>query len=212
MKGLLPFDLEYNEDVSVRLGIGLGYGNVHFDEFGISRRQLDGGGMVRGLLYYNAVGDHMNVAARLCGIAHTELSDVDVIDRPSFDSKSSHGLAEVLDYPALNYLAPIVTTKPMALWQSQGLLPHPSFTTVRLKGVGNRIPILEIWPKSLDLRLRPEEAARSSRFSPEKVFSLMQEVTDDSFYAAQTKEIGHSETEIVNRLIESLSSEIREID
>ena len=213
MKGLLPFDLEYNEDVDVRLGIGLGYGNVHFDEFGISRRQADDGGMGRGLLYYNAVGDHMNVAARLCGIAHTEVSAVDVVDRPSFDSNSSYGaFADVLDYPTLNYLAPIVITKPMALWQAERLLPQPKFTTVRLKGVGNRIPILEIWPKSLDLRLRPEEAARSSRFSPEMVVPLMQEVTDDDFYAAGVNAIGYSETEIVNRLIESLSSELQEIN
>ncbi len=213
MKGLLPFDLEYNEDVSVRLGIGLGYGEVHFDEFGISRRQGTDGGVVRGLLYYNAVGDHMNVTARLCGIAHTELTDVDVVDRPSFDSSSSYGaFSDVLDYPPLNYLAPIVITKPMALWQSHGLLPQPKFTTVRLKGVGNRIPILEIWPKSLDLRLRPEEAARSSRFSPEMVVPLMQDVTDDDFYAARVNAIGYSETEVVNRLIESLSSELQEIN
>jgi class 3 adenylate cyclase len=214
-KGLLPFDLEYNEDVGVRLGVGLGYGNVHFDEFGISRTEANAGGMSRGLLYYNAVGDHMNVAARLCGIAHAELSTVDVVDRPSFDSSSSYGaFVDALDCPSLNYLAPIVITKPMALalWQTQGLLPQPSFTTVRLKGVGNRIPILEIWPKSLDLRLRPEEAARSSRFPPENVAHLMKEVTDDDFYAEQVNVIGYSETEIVNRLIESLSSELEEID
>lgn len=100
----------------------------------------------------------------------------------------------------------------MALWQAERLLPQPKFTTVRLKGVGNRIPILEIWPKSLDLRLRPEEAARSSRFAPEKVAPLMYEVTDDDFYATQVNAIAYSETEIVHRLIESLSSELKEID
>jgi len=213
-KGIHSFDLEHNEDVGIRLGIGLGYGSVHFDEFGTSRRETAGGAISRGLLYYNAVGDHMNVAARLCGIAHAELSAVDIVDRPASafsGSTSSQAPQRRADDHLLAYLAPIVATKPLALAQSLPgrLLPLPVFTTVRLKGIGNRIPVQEIWPEPLDLRMRPEEASRTSRFPPDRVAQVMVEATNDPFYATQVKDVGLAECETVTRLMNSLSSELQ---
>jgi class 3 adenylate cyclase len=210
--GMHSFELQYNEDVGVRLGTGAAYGSIHFDEFGTSRRQEPDGSISRGLLYYNAVGDHMNVAARLGGIAHAEKSAVDVVERPDsaiLRARRQHAQ----DDGALDYMAPLVTTKPFALAQTaqDGLLPASQFSTVRLKGIGNRIPVLEIWPEPLDLNLTPAAAAHRAKFPPERVAELITRVGGDPFYSEQVRAIGDSETKTVERLVRSLVERLSQV-
>ena len=213
--GVQLFDIEYNEDVDLRLGIGLAYGQVHFDEFGSCRNQGQDGSLTSGLLYYNVVGDHMNVASRLSGVAHSELSAVDIVQRPA-DGKPQYLATNAATYPSadlhLDYLAPIIATKPLALSVTEHLLnSQPSFMTVRLKGIGNRLPVLEIWPKNLEMHLPPQDAASLSEFPPERVASLMQAVTQDQYYAAQVREVGAREVETLRRLVDRLKNDLEAI-
>src|SRR5262249_51191280 len=151
---------------------GLAYGEVHFDEFGTSRVRGEGGTTRPGLLYYNAVGDHMNVAARLCSIASADPSVVDVSDR-QISIISQQGREVPGGASRLKYIGPIVTTKPFALaLTSKGLLRERRQMTVGLKGVGTRIPAQEIWHESLDLSWSPDRAAHSSMFPPTSVANV----------------------------------------
>lgn len=205
-EGMQSFDLEHNEDVGLRLGTGLAYGPVHFDEFGTSRGRAKDGTTRPGLLYYNAVGDHMNVAARLCSIASADPAVVDVADRLN-QSKGDSKTQPARGGFGLEYIAPMVMTKPFALALAQAqparLLSELRYMTVGLKGIGNRIPAIEIWPQSLDLRWLPEEAARSATFPPEQVAAVADRVAD-KFYGEQVRSVAALETETVKHLIDKL--------
>jgi class 3 adenylate cyclase len=70
----------HNEDVELRLGTGIDYGQVWFDLFGHAA-DAGRGGAPRGFYEYTAVGDHMNFAQRLCSVASQPRSTLDVLYR-----------------------------------------------------------------------------------------------------------------------------------
>jgi hypothetical protein len=82
---------------------------------------------------------------------------------------------------------------------------------VRLKGIGNRIPVLEIWPEPLDLNLTPAAAAHRAKFPPERVAELITRVGGDPFYSEQVRAIGDSETKTVERLVRSLVERLSQV-
>jgi hypothetical protein len=190
------FDYKYNEDVQLRLGTGISYGEVHFDEFGVPRSRAEDDDLGSGFLTYTPVGDHVNVAARLCGIAHQEIGSIDILERPT---------SVVNQHPrAPEYLAPIVTTKPAALSQAAGdrLYPEPVFTTVTLKGVGHRIPVLEIWP---------QEARDVPRFKHWDVARILLGAISDEFYANKVEEAGKDD-EIIEKHKNRLNDDLKNLD
>ena len=180
------------------------------DEFGTSRVRAESGATRPGLLYYNAVGDHMNVAARLCSIASADPSVVDVSDRQITLLAEQGG-----DPPGRagrsKYIAPIVTTKPFALaLTSKGRLREKRQMTVGLKGVGTRIPAHEIWHQPLDLSWSPDRAAHSSMFAPTSVADVANAADGfaDRFYGDQVMKVAATETDTVQRLIRKLQEQM----
>jgi class 3 adenylate cyclase len=173
------FDLDYNEDVRLRLGIGITYGEVRFEEFGVSRTFDEEGRLRPGILAYTAVGDHVNLASRLVGIAARDVHDVQVFERSSGASERDP-----------QRIAPIVVSKPVAIATAAWVANRaPHYTFVALKGMGYTLPVLELWPQPLELHTEFEEATINSK----KVVQVLASTTNDDFAARRIDELARGE-------------------
>lgn len=137
----------YNEDLELRLGVGLNYGQVSMESFGIVTERFDTSFMRRGFYEFTAVGDHVNFAQRLCSAANKPLSVCDIVYR------SNH-----LDNSGLT--SPIIISKTVAYWiqTASGLKrraniddPLSSYRSVfSAKGKGHPMPGFEVNPNDID--------------------------------------------------------------
>lgn len=136
----------YNEDLDLRLGIGVNYGSVRFDVFGITIEEARNHQIPRGHSEFTAVGDHMSFAHRLCSVANQPLSAVNFVyrseERPS------------------RLTAPIIASRTVTYWSRacfktpKDVNPLDIFRTdFQLKGKGHPMPGFEIWPDTLNVDL-----------------------------------------------------------
>lgn len=143
----------YNEDLDLRLGIGINFGLVRFDIFGISTGPASG---TRGFYEFTAVGDHVNFAQRLCGVASQPVSTSDIVYR-------SPKLAGRLT-------APIVISRTVAHWTSKFFQETVAIEDCRTdfghKGKGFPLPSFEVALDHPNLHhlLRNLEKVHDNRF------------------------------------------------
>ncbi len=127
----------YNEDLELRLGIGLNYGQVRFDFFGTTQENQQNGTSTRGFCEYMAVGDHMNFAARLCSVANQQLSSVINVYR-------SDGLRKS------RLIAPIIASKTITYINQEAFRDSDPLQKYRSdfmhKGRNHSMPSFEIFP------------------------------------------------------------------
>lgn len=151
----------YNEDIDLRLGIGLNYGRVRFDVFGITIETAQHSLVSRGYSEFTAVGDHMSFAQRLCSVANQPLSSINFVYR-------SEGLQKS------RLTAPIIASRTVTYWTRKCLNtdgnPLDIFRTdFQLKGKGHPMPGFEIWSDNLDI---------------EKLLCCIKDVHNNQFYDA----------------------------
>lgn len=131
--------------MDLRLGIGINYGRVRFDLFGITIEDGINSRSPRRYSTYTAVGDQMSIAQRLCSVANKPLTTLDYVYR-----------SEKLPHSRLT--APIIASRTTTYWAREYLKqkdisgdPLESYRTdFELKGKGHPLPAYEIWPEYLD--------------------------------------------------------------
>ena len=163
----------YNEDIDLRLGIGLNYGPVRFDLFGVTIEDTKEDRVSRGYSEFTAMGDHMSFAQRLCSVANQPLSSV------SFVYRSEH-----LEQTRLN--APIIASKTVTYWAKNCFNVKDSVkdplevfrTDFQLKGKGHPMPGFEIWPTCLN---------------EEQLLKCIKDIHDNQFYESITQEIQYKQ-------------------
>ncbi|MBI5787324.1 MAG: adenylate/guanylate cyclase domain-containing protein [Candidatus Schekmanbacteria bacterium] len=164
----------YNEDLELRLGVGLNYGQVSLESFGIATEQPETGFMRRGFYEFTAVGDHVNFAQRLCSIASKPIALSNIIYRSNY-----------LDQTELT--APIVISKTVAYWirtcsglKRRGSEEDPliSYRCVfNAKGKGHPMSGFEVTPKDIESRTLLES---------------LKNIHDNRYYTALSEEINAS--------------------
>jgi len=133
----------YNEDLELRLGVGINYGSVHFDHFGIFLEKPRKDNRTRGFTEYTSVGDHMNFASRLCSVANQPISALSI----AFRSK---------DLPLSRLTAPIVASRTVMASLQGCVFTGPGNPLAMLrtdfehKGKGHPSPGFELWCNMID--------------------------------------------------------------
>jgi class 3 adenylate cyclase len=72
---------QYNDVVSLRLGVGINFGEVVFDYFGSAAEIGSHSNLLGGYGEYTAVGDNVNAAQRLEGLASKPVAQVALLER-----------------------------------------------------------------------------------------------------------------------------------
>jgi class 3 adenylate cyclase len=148
-KQVEQFYLDYNEEVELRLGIGINYGKIYFGYFGASCYSgvgLDNTGVVElypGHLEYTAIGDHVNTASRLGDVASKLAKDVDLNDRGSKYINQFRIKPIVVSQTVSKRLPNIIGEDKEGIYSRRGI--------VRLKGKGVAMPFFEIDPEEIDV-------------------------------------------------------------
>ena len=107
------FRMQYNDVVNLRLGVGLNFGEVVFDYFGSpSGAASPESNLIGGYSEYTAVGDNVNVAQRLEGLASKPITQVSLLER----AKERGDLSP-------NFVAPIVMGRTAFLRATDALQP-----------------------------------------------------------------------------------------
>lgn len=156
----------YNEDIDLRLGIGINYGRVRFDLFGITIEEAKYDQLPRGFSEFTAVGDHMSLTQRLCMVANQPLSSVDYVYRSDM-------------LPQSRLTAPIIASRTAIYWSRQCLKgkgnPLEIYRTdFQLKGKGHPMPGFEILVDYLDIS---------------KLLNCIENIHNNHFYNAIKNEI-----------------------
>jgi class 3 adenylate cyclase len=147
IKEIKDFLLDYTEEFTLKIGCGINFGEVHFDYFGTSiAPNQESSRLIGGYLEYTAVGDHVNTAQRIEGIANKPISSVNLIERSKYRSERSQ-----------SYTAPIIVSRPVFLRIKDWLKDPPGSlsiadyykATAMLKGKGSVIDIFEIYPDEI---------------------------------------------------------------
>lgn len=150
IKEIKTFLLDYTEDFNLKIGCGINFGEVHFDYFGTSIVPPQGESkLIGGYLEYTAVGDHVNTAQRLEGIANKPMNAINLIERSKYRSERNQ-----------NFTAPIIVSRPVFLRIKDFLRDIPGTlsgvsiddyykATAMLKGKGSLIDIYEIYPNEI---------------------------------------------------------------
>lgn len=133
----------YNEDLDMRLGVGVNYGRIHFDWFGIAVSQAEQGRSPQGFNEYTAVGDQMNFCQRLCSVANQPLSSLNVLYRSD-------------ELKASRLTAPIVASKTVTFHLSDHLAADALVrfrTDFEHKGKGHPMPGFELTTEDIPVQL-----------------------------------------------------------
>jgi len=137
---------DYNDVLNIKLGIGMNFGNVVFDYFGSQTFQnSDRFNLIGGYLEYTAVGDHVNTAQRLEGLASKPVSQVSLLERSSNRINKSE-----------NFIAPIMLSRTTfmrianALTKTSVSRDETYRSSFSLKGKGSAIEAYEIFPNEIN--------------------------------------------------------------
>jgi class 3 adenylate cyclase len=134
---------EYNDVLDIRLGVGINYGEVMFDYFGSSDLpDAPESNLIGGYTEYTAVGDHVNAAQRLEGLANKPIGAIGLLERGVGRERRS-----------ASFTAPIVMSRTV-FRRSSGALARPASNTVppeeeyrssfTLKGKGSAVEAFEV--------------------------------------------------------------------
>lgn len=160
---------EYNEDIDLRLGVGVNYGKIKFDFFGDNKTknpQLHE--QHRGFCEFMAVGDHVNFADRLCSVANQPVSLINIIYR-GYQPRQ----------PRLT--APIIASKTVTHWINECLNQGGKIDPLidyradfMHKGKGHPMPGFELWPDCIN---------------PDCLLRLLEQVHKNYYYNVMNKEV-----------------------
>lgn len=144
------FEREYNDVLNIKLGIGLNFGKVIFDYFGSNSIQIPtASNLMGGYLEYTAVGDHVNIAQRLEGLASKPITQVSLLERGTGRERRSK-----------NFIAPIMLSRTVFMRVSQALVYPVGPDSVdfeemyrssfSLKGKGSAVEAYEVFPDEIN--------------------------------------------------------------
>ncbi|MFO1093471.1 MAG: adenylate/guanylate cyclase domain-containing protein [Planctomycetaceae bacterium] len=139
-KSVSRFLREHNEDVDLRLGVGINYGNVRFSYIGrpagsaATRRGL--GGNSAGHLEYCAFGDHMNTTARLADCASRYAAELDLRSRGKRFRDDFRVAPIVCSHTAVTRISRMLNEKEESVHERKG--------QVRLRGKDHVVSFFEI--------------------------------------------------------------------
>jgi len=186
----------YNEDLELRLGIGLNYGQVTLESFGIATEQAETGFMRRGFYEFTAVGDHVNFAQRLCSAASKPIALSDIIYRSNHLRKTE-------------MTAPIVISKTVAYWikscsglkrlGDEGDCMKSYRCVFSAKGKGHPMPAFEV--NTDDIETTP-------------LLSALKGVHDNRYYTALSEEmvVRMEDRPLLREVRESFINELNKIN
>lgn len=128
------------EGLDPRLGVGVNYGEIRFDFFGITEEYLPSES-IRGYGEFMAIGDHVNVTDRLCSVASQPVNAINIIKRTKLFNS--------------DLTAPIIASQTV-IYQCRECFkreddPMITFKSeFKHKGKGHPLPGYEFWPKCID--------------------------------------------------------------
>jgi len=140
---------EYNDVVNLRLGIGINYGQVVFDYFGSMGYPSGVSNLIGGYSEYTAVGDNVNAAQRLEGLAAKQVTQVALLERSDYRQHKSP-----------NLIAPIVMSRTAFIRiADHALRPLGNLDSTwdekyrsafALKGKGSAVEAYEVFPDEVN--------------------------------------------------------------
>ncbi len=141
------FLLESNDVFNIALGIGIDYGSVLFDYFGsVPEQDTRTSNLIGGYLEYTAVGDHVNTAQRLEGLASKPAMQVSVLERAPLRKDEALIAPIMLSRTTFMRISQILSDT-----SNNPLLKEVLYrSTFSLKGKGTAIEAYEVFPDEIN--------------------------------------------------------------
>jgi class 3 adenylate cyclase len=141
------FLMEWNDVLNIKLGIGIAFGKVSFDYFGSNElSNKESSNLIGGYIEYTAIGNNVNTAQRLEGLASKAISQVTCNDRAAIRSEDS-------------LISPIILSRTVILrilgtlrsiTKSSLTVESQYRSTFSLKGKGTAVDAFEMKPEDIN--------------------------------------------------------------